>query len=91
MQYTASSFIGLLTTVDQLMATSLTDDQKIIILDDMLNGLPPEQFCAHCKRTRAIVSNKIKEAIDGFKATQTKGEKPKQSGQRKIPAKSPKK
>jgi len=91
MQTTAASLVGLLTTVDALMASSLTNDQKTIILDDMLKGIPPEQFCIHCLRTRAIIINKIQEAIDGFKATQSTGKKPVQSRARKTPAKGTKK
>ena len=83
MQTSATDLVGVLTSVERLAVSSLTDDEKVLVLDDMKRCIPPEQFCIHCLKTRAIVLNKIEEAINGFKATQAKSEKPKQSRARK--------
>ena len=91
MQTSATDLVGVLTSVERLAVSSLTDDEKVLVLDDMKRCIPPEQFCIHCLKTRAIVLNKIEEAINGFKATQAKSQKPVQSRARKTPTKSTKK
>jgi len=88
MQTSANDLVSVLTSVERLAVSSLTDDEKVMVLDDMKKCIPPEQFCIHCPQTRAIVLNKIEEAINGFQATKAKSEKPKQSRARKTPTKS---
>jgi len=87
----ASDLVGLLTSVERLAMSSLTDDEKVMVLDDLKMDVPPAQFCTHCMKTRTIVLNKIEEAINGFNTTQAKSQKPKQSRARKTPTKSTKK
>ena len=91
MQTSATDLVGVLTSVERLAVSSLTDDEKVLVLDDMKRCIPPEQFCIHCLKTRAIVLNKIEEAINGFKATKAKSQKPVQSRARKTSTKSTKK
>ena len=83
MQTSATDLVGVLTSVERLAVSSLTDDEKVLVLDDMKRCIPPEQFCIHCLKTRAIVLIKIEEALNVFNTTQAKSEKPKQSRARK--------
>ena len=91
MQTSANDLVGILTSVERLSASAMTDDEKVLVLDDIKKCVPPVQFCVHCKDTRAIVLTKIEEAINGFKAVKATGEKPQQKRPRKTPAKSTKK
>ena len=91
MQTSATDLVRVLTSVEQIAVSSLTDDEKILVLDDINRCIPPEQFCIQCLKTRAIVINKIQGAINGFNATQAKSQKPQQSRARKTPTKSTKK
>lgn len=86
-----TDYVTMLTTVEQVVSSKLSDTNKQTILGEMLTSLPPRQLCVNTKGTRDIVQNNIQEAIDGFTATKAKSEKPKQSRARKTPTKSPKK
>ena len=59
MQTSATDLVRVLTSVEQIAVSSLTDDEKILVLDDINRCIPPEQFCIQCLKTRAIVINKI--------------------------------
>jgi len=91
MQSSAAQLMSQYISAKSVTASDLSDENKQIILGEMLTELPPEQFCIHCKGTRAVISNLITELLDGVKATQAKAEKPKQSRARKTSTKSPKK
>lgn len=87
MQNTAMELVRLLSGIEQVMSSSLSDEQKADVLSEMQVGLPPEKLCINSTKTRQIIEAKIKETIDGFKTTETKSEKPKQSRKRKTPTK----
>lgn len=91
MQTSAIDLVGFLTSVERLAVSALTDDEKVLVLDDIKRCIPPEQFCIHCQKTRVIVLKKIEEAINGFQAKQAESQKSKQSRTRKTPTKSAKK
>ena len=90
MTVSAITLVEILARAESVAASTLEDQQKALVLDDILKCLPPAQHCVTFAETRAIVAAKINEISDGFKAKKTKGEKPKQSRQRKAPAKSAK-
>ena len=90
MQTSAIDLVGVFTELDNVMSSSLTKEQKLHILDDINMCIPPEQFCVHCMKTRAILKAKIRENIDGLKATEKTSQKPKPSRARKTPTKSAK-
>lgn len=91
MQTSATDLVGFLTSVERLAVSALTDDEKVLVLDDIKRCIPPEQFCIHCRKTRAIVLKKIEEAINGFQAKKAESQKPKQSRAGKTSTKSAKK
>jgi len=87
MQITAQDLVGLLTSVQAVVASDLTDDEKIIVLQDIQNGMPPMQFCINSAGTRAITSAKISEAIDGLQPKKAQSKKPVQKRAGKASAK----
>jgi len=91
MLVSAIDLVRVLAEADRLMSSSLTDEQKAQVLEEIQNCLPPVQFCNQFPKTREICKEKLQEHIDGLKTTKTKGEKPKQSRARKVSAKSTKK
>jgi len=92
MQTSAISLVSILTEIDVLVSSSLTDEQKVHVLDDIDRCIPPEQFCVNCLKTRAIVKAKIKETINGLKTnTKEKSQKPIKSRAGKASTKSAKK
>ena len=91
MQITAQDLVGLLTSVQAVVASDMTDEEKITVLRDIQNGMPPTQFCINSAGTRAITSAKISEAIDGLQPKKAESKKPIQKGPRKASAKGTKK
>ena len=91
MQTSAINLVSILTEVDALMSSSLTDEQKAHVLDDINRCIPPEQFCIHCMKTRAIVKEKIQETLNGLKTSKEKSQKPIKSRAGKVSTKSTKK
>jgi len=83
--------VRVLTEADTLMSSSLTDEHKAQVLEEIQKCLPPAQFCNQFPKTREICKDKLQEHIDGLKTTKTKGKKPVQSRARNAPTKSTKK
>ena len=91
MKISAVDLLSIMGEAEKVATSSLQNEDKIAVLDDLDFGLPPEQFCAGFTKTRAIVRSKIQELMNGIEATQTKSEKPIKSRARKTPTKSTKK
>ena len=93
MQTSAHDLVGLLTSVERVAAShTLNNEQKKLVLGEMLNGLPPDQFCVYSKQTKAIVTKIIQEKLYGLQPPEkAKSEKPKQNRAGKAPTKSTKK
>lgn len=91
MQTSASELVEVLASVERLAASKLTDDEKVMVLEDIKRCFPPSQFTINCMQTREIVLKTIEETINGFIPKKTQSEKPIKSRARKTPAKSPKK
>lgn len=88
MRVSAQDLVSVLTSVQAVVASSmLTDNQKITVLQDMRNGLPPIQFCSQSAGTRAITSLLISEAIDGLQPKKAESKKPTKKGPRNASTK----
>lgn len=85
MQKSAVDLVKVLNTVEAVVSLSLTDEQKRYVLDEIERCLPPEQFCVHCLKTRAIVKAKVQEIKNGIKTEETQSQKPVKSRARKSP------
>lgn len=91
MNASVNDLMAFLPSVEQVVATSrMTDNEKREVLGELLASVPPEPFCRHCARTRAITIKIIEEAQNGF-TTKPQVEKPVKSGARKTSAKTTKK
>ncbi len=91
MQASASDLVEILTSVERLSASRLTNDEKAMVLEDIKRCFPPPSFCINCMQTRTIVMKVIEEAIDGFTPKKAESEKPVKNRARKASAKSTKK
>lgn len=91
MQLSANSLVKVLTTAESIVSSALTNDEKLVILGELHDGLPPQQLCINGRGTRAIVENKLTEAIDGLRSKEATQKKPKQSRAGKAPTKKAKK
>lgn len=91
MQTSASDLVEVLASVERLSVSKLTDDEKVMVLEDIKRCFPPSQFTVNCMQTREIVLKTIEEAINGLQAKEAESQKPKQGRPRKTPPKSAKK
>ena len=92
MQVSAQDLVNTLTSVQAVVVSgSLSDEQKLAILRDIQSGIPPVQFCSNSAQTRAILSAKILEAMDGLTPKKAESKKPIKGGPRNASTKGTKK
>ena len=89
MKITAFDLVHLLDGVERVSASKIPNEQKTLVLNELLNAVPEPIFCASGIATRDYVLQTIEGAIHGC-AEKTKSQIPVKKGTRASPTESPK-
>ena len=89
MKITAFDLVRMTHEVERVSASKIPDDQKILVLEELLNAVPEPIFCASGLATRDYVIEQIEGALNGCAKT-TKSKIPVKKGTRASPTESPK-
>ena len=89
MKITAFDLVRMTHEVERVSASKIPDDQKSLVLQELLNAVPEPIFCASGLATRDYVIEQIEGALNGCAKT-TKSKIPVKKGTRASPTESPK-
>ncbi len=84
MKITAFDLVRMTHEVERVSASKIPDDQKILVLEELLNAVPEPIFCASGLATRDYVIEQIEGALNGCAKT-TKSKIPVKKGTREMP------